>query len=58
MIYDIIKRVYKKDFKNMLIFNEKENMNVQVENISKKIMELSISKKSFNSFFLPSTNKK
>ena len=58
MIYDIIKRVYKKDFKNMRIFNEKENMNVQVENISKKIMELSISKKSFNSFFLPSTNKK
>lgn len=40
------------------MFNKKENMNVQVENISKKIMELSIGKKSFGSFFLPSPNKK
>ena len=39
------------------MFNEKENMSVQTENIGKRIMELSIGKKSFGSFFIPHENK-
>ena len=42
----------------MLTFKEKTNMGIQVENISKEIMNLAIGKGTFGSFFLPSTNKK